>query len=152
MNIYRYIQLYTGGEKMKIIVSNKSRIPIYEQIVNRIKDEIENERVQKDEILPSIRVLAKELRVSVITTKKAYEELEKEGYVYTVKGKGIFVSEANREFIKDDKLRRIEDNLLKIIYEYKKLDLEYKEFGEMVEILWNEGESNGKCIRNEGDK
>lgn len=137
---------------MKIIVSNKSRIPIYEQIVNRIKDEIENERVQKDEILPSIRVLAKELRVSVITTKKAYEELEKEGYVYTVKGKGIFVSEANREFIKDDKLRRIEDNLLKIIYEYKKLDLEYKEFGEMVEILWNEGESNGKCIRNEGDK
>lgn len=92
MVILIYTQLYTGGEEVKIIISNKSRIPIYEQITTGIKDEISNERIKKNEILPSIRMLAKELRVSVITTKKAYEELEKEGYIYTVKGKGTFVA------------------------------------------------------------
>ena len=86
----RYIQL--RREEMDISISNTSEMPIYEQIYNQIKTQIMQGRLLEGEALPSIRSLAKDLRISVITTKRAYDELEKDGFIYTVLGKGCFVS------------------------------------------------------------
>ncbi|MGL5415250.1 MAG: GntR family transcriptional regulator [Clostridium sp.] len=121
---------------MNIVITNKSNVPIYEQIALCIKEEIEGGSIKKDEILPSIRSLARELRISVVTTKKAYEELESEGYVYTVRGKGIFVADVNLDFVKDEKIRKLEDELLEIIERCRSIGLEYSEFSSMVKILW----------------
>ena len=96
---------------MELVISNASNLPIYEQIVEGIKRHISSGELREGDMLPSIRALAKDLRISVITTKRAYEELEREGFIYTVAGKGCFVAARSREWMREDLLRRIEDHL-----------------------------------------
>lgn len=120
---------------MNIIISNTSRTPIYEQILKAIKDEIISGKIKEDTLLPSIRNLASDLRVSVITTKRAYEELEKEGYIYTVKGKGSYVAPQNKELLKEEKLKEIEDKLLEAIDISNNIGLEFEELIEMLKTL-----------------
>lgn len=99
---------------MDIIISNANDQPIYEQIYQQIKKHILSGSLAQDEMLPSIRSLAKDLRISVITTKRAYEELEKEGVIYARSGKGFFVSERDLKLVRESNLRLIEDYLQKI--------------------------------------
>jgi len=96
---------------MKIIISNASTDPIYDQVRNQIKNHIITGELNDGDPLPSIRKLAKELQISVITTKRAYEELEKEGFIDTVGGKGCFVASQNDELLKEKKMKKTEDLL-----------------------------------------
>ena len=96
---------------MELVISNASNLPIYEQIVEGIKRHIAAGELRTGDMLPSIRALAKDLRISVITTKRAYEELEREGFIYTVAGKGCFVAARSREWMREDLLRQIEEHL-----------------------------------------
>ena len=99
---------------MEIIIDNKSGMPIYEQIYAQLKNEIISGALKENEPLPSIRGLAKGLRISVITTKRAYEELERSGYIYTLAGKGSFVAKRNNELILEEYLKEIESHLERI--------------------------------------
>ena len=90
---------------MNIFIDNKCGIPIYDQIYSQIKNHIISGKLHEDDSLPSIRSLAKDLRISVITTKRAYDELEKEGFIYTVAGKGCFVAPKNIDLIREDNLK-----------------------------------------------
>ena len=96
---------------MDIIIQNTSGKPIYEQITAQIKNQILSGALQAGDALPSMRLLAKELRISVITTKRAYEELEREGFIYTVTGKGSFVAKKNLELIREENLKKIEEHM-----------------------------------------
>ena len=96
------------GGTMNIIISNSSNTPIYEQIKEQIKNKIVSNELKTGDLLPSIRNLAKDLRISVITTKNAYEELEREGYVETIPGKGTYVANKNIELIREEQLQKIE--------------------------------------------
>lgn len=100
---------------MDIIISNSSDQPIYEQIASQIKNEILSGTLSAGDALPGMRTLAKELRISVITTKRAYEELEREGFLETVTGKGSFVAAKNTEFLREEALRRMENALQKAV-------------------------------------
>lgn len=100
---------------MKIIISNSSSIPIYQQIKDAIIGQILNNELQPDEALPSIRSMAQDIRISVMTIKKAYDELEVEGYIISKQGKGTFVAPKNLELVKEQKQREIEQSILKII-------------------------------------
>lgn len=93
---------------MNIIISNASGKPIYEQITEQIKSLIISGVLQEGDALPSMRLLAKELRISVITTKRAYEDLERDGFIVTMTGKGSFVARKNVEFIREEQLRKVE--------------------------------------------
>ena len=99
---------------MYIFIDNKRDAPIYEQIYAQIKGQIISGELSEDEALPSIRNLAKDLRISVITTKRAYEELEAEGFIYTVAGKGCFVAAKNTELLREENLKRIEEHMQEI--------------------------------------
>ena len=96
---------------MNILIDNKSSAPIYEQIYSQIKAQIVGGTLHEDTALPSIRSLAKDLRVSVITTKRAYDELEREGFLYTVAGKGCFVAPKNLELLREENLKAVEAHL-----------------------------------------
>ena len=96
---------------MEIIIRNTTNQPIYEQICAQIKAQIIAGKLAPGEALPSIRALAKDLRISVITTKRAYDELEAEGFLYTVAGKGCFVAEKNLELVREDRLKELEAHL-----------------------------------------
>lgn len=96
---------------MNIVISNSGEIPIYEQIASQIKSAVIAGEVKPGEPLPSLRFLAKELRVSVISTKRAYEELEREGYITSVPGKGSFAAEINRELLREEQYKRLEEHL-----------------------------------------
>ncbi|MBV4428617.1 GntR family transcriptional regulator [Clostridium tyrobutyricum] len=122
---------------MNIIISNISRDPIYEQITNQVKDNIVRGNISAGKLLPSIRNLAKELKISVITTKRAYEELEREGFIETVPGKGSYVSSQNKELLKEKKMKSIEDKLMEAIEESKIIGLTKSELKEMLDILYD---------------
>ena len=96
---------------MTILINNRSGLPIYDQIFTQIRDQILSGQLQEDEALPSIRNLAKDLRISVITTKRAYEELENAGFIYTLPGKGSFVAPKNTDLLREEHLRQIEEHL-----------------------------------------
>ena len=96
---------------MNIFIDNKSNSPIYEQLYTQIKAQIISGELTEDELLPSIRNLAKDLRISVVTTKRAYEELEKDGFIYTVAAKGCFVARKNLELLREENLRKIEAHM-----------------------------------------
>lgn len=96
---------------MQILIDNKSGDPIYDQIYTQIKTQIISGELQEDEMLPSIRGLAKDLRISFITTKRAYEELEKDGFIYTLPGKGCYVAPKNVELLREENLKKIEDHI-----------------------------------------
>lgn len=100
---------------MNIFIDNKSGLPIYDQIYSQIKSQIMSGALHEDEALPSIRSLAKDLRISVITTKRAYEELEKEGFIYTLPAKGCFVAPKNLELLREENLRAIEAHIAEIV-------------------------------------
>jgi GntR family transcriptional regulator len=125
---------------MNIIISNSSAEPLYEQIVKQIKNQIIMGGLEPGESLPSIRNLAKDLHISVITTKRAYEELEKEGFIETVAGKGSFVAGQNKEMLREKRLRLIEEKLSEVILESKALGIGLQELQEMLELLYEEVE------------
>ena len=125
---------------MKIIIANSSPDPIYEQITRQIKGQIISNELSEGEALPSIRKLAKELQISVITTKRAYEELEKEGFIDTVSGKGSFVAVQNKEFLREKKMKIVEEKLGEAVSEAKLLGISVKELKEMLFLLYEEKE------------
>ena len=100
---------------MNILIDNKSGEPIYNQIYFQIRSQIISGGLAENELLPSIRGLAKDLRISFLTTKRAYDELEKEGFIYTVQGKGCYVAPRNAELIREESLRRIEEHIEEIV-------------------------------------
>ena len=100
---------------MNIIISNASNLPIYEQIYTQMKNAILTGDLSEGDLLPSIRQLAKDLRISVITTKRAYDELEQDGFVYTVAGKGSYVAAKNMEMIREGQLKEIEEHMREIL-------------------------------------
>ena len=99
---------------MTVLIDNKCSLPIYDQIYSQIKAQIISGELQEHEALPSIRNLAKDLRISVITTKRAYDELENEGFIYTLPGKGCFVAERSTELLREENLRKIESHMQEI--------------------------------------
>lgn len=123
---------------MDIVISNTSDDPIYVQIKNQIKEQILLGKLKEKTPLPSIRKLAKELQISVITTKKAYEELEKEGFIETFPGKGSFVAAQNQELLKEKQLKRIEEQLMQVIEESKTFNISLEELVEMLRLLYEE--------------
>ncbi len=123
-----------------IIISNTSSIPIYEQIMGQIKKNIMNGTLKEGEALPSMRTLAKELRVSVITTKRAYEELESAGFIVTVMGKGSFVAKKNLELIREEQYKEIEKNLQKAVEQSKMNGISLQELMEIVKIIYGDEE------------
>ena len=123
---------------MNILISNSSSVPLYEQISNQVKNQILNGELKPSEALPSIRMLAKDLKVSIITTKRAYEELEKEGFIKTVAGKGTSVSEGNSDRLKEAAIREIESKLDDAISQAKAIGLTLDECIEIFKSLFLE--------------
>ena len=123
---------------MDIIISNSSGKPIYEQITSQIKGMIMNGTLKPGDPLPSMRLLAKELRISVITTKRAYEELEREGFITTVVGKGSFVKEADQEFVREERLKAVEGHLQAAVDAARQCGMEEQEVVELVKLLFEE--------------
>lgn len=123
---------------MDIIISNSSGKPIYEQITGQMKNMIINGELKPGQSLPSMRLLAKELRISVITTKRAYEDLERDGFITTLVGKGSFVSETNTEFVKEEQLRIIEECLQKATDNAKMSGIRLEELHEILDMVYKE--------------
>ena len=123
---------------MNIIINNSSGEPIYSQIEKQIKDDILTNKLSPNEPLPSIRGLAKDLRISVITTKRAYDELEREGFIYTVPGKGSFISAQDKELLKESIMRNMEEYLSKAIEEGIKAGITLDEIIESLRVLAEE--------------
>ena len=125
---------------MNIIISNSSGKPIYEQIMTQIKQMIMSGELKARDPLPSMRLPAKELRISVITTKRAYEELARDGFITNVVGKGSFVAETNQELMREENLREIEDRLRGAVNRARVAGVSRKECQEMFDLLWEDEE------------
>ena len=123
---------------MNIIISNSAEEPIYEQIVRQIKEAILKGELEEEELLPSIRNLAKELQISVITAKRAYDELEKEGFITTILGKGTYVAAQNKELMREKRLKIVEEKLIEAVIAAKTVNLSLEELKEMMGILYKE--------------
>lgn len=123
---------------MDIVIRNASNQPIYEQIYIQLKNHIIAGELREGEALPSIRSLAKDLKISVITTKRAYDELEQEGFIYTVAGKGCFVAEQNMELIRENQLKQIEAKLREILELSSGCGLSREELEEMIRLIAEE--------------
>ena len=123
---------------MTILIDNKSGQPIYEQIVSQLREQIYSGALAEDEALPSIRDLARDLRISVITTKRAYEELAAGGLIYTVPGKGSFVAAKNMELLREEHLRQIEEHLGAALGLARLSGLGREELREMLDALEEE--------------
>ena len=121
-----------------IIISNTSSMPIYEQIIMQIKKSIMNGDLKEGEALPSMRTLAKELRISVITTKRAYEELENAGFIVTVMGKGSFVAKKNIERIKEEQLKKKEKSIQYVVEQAQLNGISLQELLDIVKILYGD--------------
>lgn len=123
---------------MQILIDNKSGAPIYEQIYTQLKDQIISGALTEDQPLPSIRGLAKDLRISVITTKRAYDELEQEGFLYTIAGKGSFVAKKNTALLREEQLKKIEEHLTEVRRLSASIHLSREEIREMLELMWED--------------
>ena len=121
---------------MDIIISNSSGVPIYEQIYSQIKTLIVTSKLAEGEPLPSMRLLAKELRISVITTKRAYEELERDGFIVTITGKGSFIGKQNIELIREEYLRETEAYMTKAIQNGKHANMNLHDLTELLKMLY----------------
>lgn len=124
---------------MNIHLSNTSQEPIYLQIKNQVKQSILRDELKEGDSLPSMRSLAKDLRISVITTKRAYEELERDGYITSVVGKGSFVAGQSTAMIHEKRLKMVEEELAAIVQESKNLNIPYQQLEELLKMLY-EGE------------
>ena len=121
---------------MNIIISNNSSIPIFEQIENAIKQAIFSNELKEEEMLPSVRNLANDLKISFLTVKRAYDELEKAGFIKSVQGKGTFVAPKNMELMKEEKLKEIQDYIEKI-YDISKIsNISEEEIKELFKIIF----------------
>ena len=123
---------------MTILIDNRSGVPIYDQIFTQIKRQILSGALAENEALPSIRSLAKDLRISVITTKRAYDELEASGFIFTVPGKGSFVAARDTELIREENLRQIEEHMKKIQALARAISMSRQELKEMYDVLEEE--------------
>jgi GntR family transcriptional regulator len=123
---------------MKIIISNSSPDPIYEQVTRQVKAQIISGELREGESLPSIRRLAQDLQISVITTKRAYEELEKEGFIDTVEGKGSFVAMQNKELLREKKMKIVEEKMSQAVDEARLLGITRPELEAMLALLYGE--------------
>ena len=127
-----------GGTSMELIIRNHADQPIYDQIASQIKDQIISGRLQPGDTLPSIRTLAKDLKISVITTKRAYDELEAAGFLYTVAGKGCFVAEKDLQLIREQRLRELEEHLRAAWSLAKSCGVSGEALADMLSILMEE--------------
>ena len=125
---------------MNILIDNKSGSPIYDQIYSQIKSQIISGALKENDPLPSIRSLAKDLRISFITTKRAYEELEKEGFIYTIPAKGCYVAPKNVELIREENLKKIEEHIDRIVQLAATCNLSNEDVLEMVKFSLEEQE------------
>ena len=123
---------------MNILIDNKNGTPIYDQIYTQIKDQIISGVLSENEMLPSIRGLAKDLRISFITTKRAYEELEKDGFLYTLPGKGCFVAAKNLELLREENLKKVEAHIEEIVKLSASCSLTRDEIIEMIDFCMEE--------------
>lgn len=121
---------------MKMIISNSSSVPIYEQIKNSIIEQIMNDELKEDEMIPSIRALAQDIKISVMTIKKAYDELETEGYIISRQGKGTFVAPKNTELAKDKAQKDIEEYISKIVDISSKFDISKEEIIDIFNLFY----------------
>ena len=128
---------------MNILIDNRSGTPIYEQIYTQIKNQIIGGDLREDEALPSIRSLAKDLRISVITTTRAYDELERDGFIDRVPGKGCYVAEKNLELVREAHLKQIEDHMSEIVSLAAGCSLSEEDTVRMLRLIWeNEGKDD----------
>lgn len=123
---------------MDIIISNAGGVPIYDQITRQVKGLILRGELKEGEALPSMRLLARELRISVITTKRAYEELEREGFITTVPGKGCFVAPQDPELAREETLRRAEEHLTRAVEAAKSGGVTLEEMKDTLNILYGD--------------
>lgn len=123
---------------MNIILNNSSMVPIYEQLVNQIKDLILKDEIKENDALPSVRVLSGELKISALTVKKAYDFLEEEGFVVTVHGKGTFVAATDKELAKEARRKSVEDDFAEAIDKAKTIGMTNDEIREIVDIILEE--------------
>jgi GntR family transcriptional regulator len=123
---------------VRILLSNSSPDPLYDQIVRQIRAQIISGDLAESSPLPSIRKLAHDLQISVITTKRAYEELEKEGLIDTVAGKGTFVAAQNPSFLREKRLKAVEEKLAEAVSEARMLGIDLDALGEMLGLLWEQ--------------
>lgn len=123
---------------MQILIDNKSGAPIYDQIYSQIKAQIISGALQENDQLPSIRGLAKDLRISFITTKRAYDELEKEGFLYSIQGKGSFVAPKNVELLREENLKKIEQHIEEMIQLAASCNISHQQLLDMVRFSLEE--------------
>ena len=123
---------------MKIILNNNSMVPVYEQVVEQIKNEIIQESLKAGEPLPSVRALSGELKISALTVKKAYDRLEEEGFIVTVHGKGSFVENTDRQLALEARRKAVEDDLAKVVVKAKAVEMDNNEIREIMDILLEE--------------
>ena len=123
---------------MKIILNNNSMVPVYEQVVEQIKNEIIQESLKAGEPLPSVRALSGELKISALTVKKAYDRLEEEGFIVTVHGKGSFVEHTDRQLALEARRKAVEDDLAKVVVKAKAVGMDNNEIREIMDILLEE--------------
>lgn len=123
---------------MRIIINHSSMIPIYEQIIDQIKKQINDHILQENDPLPSVRMLSKELKISALTVKKAYDVLEEEGLTKTIHGKGTFVLAVNKEVLLEEAKKEIEEYLEKAIQKARQSGISHKEVKELLELLMEE--------------
>jgi len=138
-DVYVYTVYSVNKERryaVKIIVSNRSGVPIYEQIKEQIKAAIFSGELKEDEILPSIRQLARDLKISIITTTRAYSDLEQEGFIVTVQGKGCYVLPRNTELARENAMHKMEDGLSAAIAAAKAENITKEEVTERLNLLW----------------
>ena len=135
---YKYAKYERYGDEMEILISNSSDKPIYEQICIQIKSMIMDGTLSAGETLPSMRALAKDLHISVITVQRAYEDLTRDGFIETVSGKGSFVAAQNKEFIQEEQLRIAEGLLQKVAEIGRSHGIEYQQMANILKLFYEE--------------
>ncbi len=128
----------TGGNHLKIIISNQSELPIYAQVREQIKEQILNGQIKEGEVLPSIRSMAKDLGVSVITTTRAYSDLEQEGFIATMQGKGSVVLSKDNNMLKEQFLMRIEQGIETAVESAKQIGMTKMEVQQILKSVWEQ--------------
>ena len=138
--IYYIYSIYArrNGDSLNLIISNSSGRPIYEQITDQIKACILSGELSEGQALPSMRALARDLHISVITTKRAYEDLERDGFVVVVAGKGCFVAPRNLELMREEKRKQVEQILEKAVEQARAASISLEELGEMLSLLYED--------------